>query len=371
MPTLIAGLISGTSADGIDAVLAEFDTDDGRPRSLAAITHPYDAALRTDIESIIADGHRSIETFAALDARIGVAFSEAVVTLLADAGVAPESVSAIGSHGQTIGHFPGNAHRSTVQIGDPNRIAFATGIPVVADFRRADMAAGGQGAPFAPLFHDAVFASADQSRAILNLGGIANLTILTHGEVIGFDTGPANTLLDWWAVRNGRGGYDENGTLANDGEVDISLLERLMDESYFLLPPPKSTGREHFNMAWLERRLGDAASRPADVQATLAEFSARTIAEAMAPYRSEVARVYACGGGIHNGDLMKRIAGRIAPVELTTTAELGVDPDYVEALTFAWLAHERIHARSPVGLGAVTGSKGDPVLGGIWLPPRI
>ncbi len=370
MSALFLGLISGTSADGIDAVLVEFGDDGTVPRVVAAHTHQYDDRLHHDVESVIAGETMPIAALAELDARVGEAFGAAALETLADASVEPAAVSAIGSHGQTIGHFPGAANRSTVQIGDPNRIAARTGIPVVADFRRADMAVGGQGAPFAPLFHSVVFADAGGPCAILNLGGIANLTILTNQDLIGFDTGPANTLLDWWAAHQRIGSHDDGGALARSGEVDGCLLHRLLDDPYFMVAPPKSTGREHFNYAWLERRLGDAVRRPADVQATLAELSARTIGEAFVPYKEGVPRLFACGGGVHNHDLMERIARHVAPAKLETTAALGVDPNYVEGMLFAWLARERIHARSPARLGAVTGATASAVLGGVWLPPR-
>lgn len=369
MTALFAGLISGTSADGIDAALVGFD-DDGKPSLHTAITHPYPATLRAHLERAVRAQAFPLAELAVLDAAIGDAFGAAADALLAAAGVEAAAVSALGSHGQTIGHYPGGPHGNTLQIGDPNRIAVRSGIPVVADFRRADMAAGGQGAPLAPLFHATVFGSESERRAVLNLGGIANLTVLDPGgDISGFDIGPANTLLDGWAGRHGRGSYDADGAFAAAGTVDATLLDELLQEPFLAAAPPKSTGREHFNLAWLDARLGARHRDPADVQATLAEFTAATVAAALAAHGGAVARVYACGGGVGNTDLMQRLEARL-PVPLVSTAALGVDPGFVEAMLFAWLARERIHAHSPAALEGVTGARARAVLGGVWLPPR-
>lgn len=369
MTALFAGLISGTSADGIDAALVAFD-DDGHPSLHTAITHPYPAPLRAHLERAVRAQAFPLAELTVLDAAIGDAFGAAADALLTAAGTEPEAVSALGSHGQTLGHYPGGPHGNTLQVGDPNRIAACSGIPVVADFRRADMAVGGQGAPLAPLFHATVFGSESECRAVLNLGGIANLTVVgTDGGVRGFDVGPANTLLDGWADRHGHGRYDTGGAFAAAGAVDRTLLDELLRDPFLAALPPKSTGREYFNLAWLDARLGIAQRKPEDVQATLAEYTAATIADALTAHTKGVARVYACGGGIHNNDLMQRLATRL-PVPLASTAELGVDPDFVEAMLFAWLARERIHAQSPTGLASVTGARARAVLGGVWLPPR-
>ncbi|MCA1799049.1 MAG: anhydro-N-acetylmuramic acid kinase [Xanthomonadaceae bacterium] len=369
MTALFAGLISGTSADGIDAALVEFD-DHGHPSLLTSITHPYPAPLRAHLERAVRAQAFPLAELAVLDAAIADAFGDAADALLTAAGVEAAAVSALGSHGQTLGHYPGGVHGNTLQVGDPNRIAARSGIPVVADFRRADMAVGGQGAPLAPLFHAMVFGSESERRAVLNLGGIANLTILDPGcDISGFDVGPANTLLDGWADRHGHGRYDTGGAFAATGTVDRVLLEELLREPFLAAAPPKSTGREYFNLGWLDVRLGVQHRDPADVQATLAEYTVTTIADALKAYGTGVARVYVCGGGVGNTDLIRRLEARL-PMPLASTTELGVDPDFVEAMLFAWLARERINAHSPAGLANVTGAQARAVLGGVWLPPR-
>lgn len=371
MSALFIGLISGTSADGIDAALVSFDDEYPDATLVHALTHPYPDNLRTEIENAVRAQACPLPALGTLDARIGDAFADAATTLLDAAGVDAASVSAIGSHGQTLGHFSGARTPSTLQIGDPNRIAARTAIPVVGDFRRADLASGGQGAPLAPLFHAAVFAHAAETRAVLNLGGIANLTVLRDdGSVTGFDVGPANTLLDLWADRNGLGRYDAQGAYAASGQPIAALLSRLRRDPYRAQPPPKSTGREYFSAAWLDALLDDYDADPADVQATLAEFSATLVADALAKEARGAARILVCGGGVHNDHLMARIASLASPVPIESTARHDVDPDFVEAMLFAWLARERIHARSPHGLAGVTGGASAAVLGGVWLPPR-
>ena len=370
MTALFIGLISGTSVDAIDAALVSFDGE-SPPRLAHKRSHPYPDRLRRDIEFAVRAQAMPFDGLGALDARIGDAFAEAAIALTEAAGIDRVSVSAIGSHGQTLGHFPAGAPASTLQLGDPNRIAARTGVPVVADFRRADVALGGQGAPLAPLFHASVFAHADEERAVLNLGGIANLTILgADGGTTGFDVGPANTLLDLWASRHGLGTRDDGGAFAASGQVLSGLLAALRDDAYFAAAPPKSTGREHFNDDWLAQRLGGVSDKPADVQATLAELTALTVGEAIAAYAPRTQRVLVCGGGVHNTHLMSRIDAHARGARVESTAGAGVDPDFVEAMLFAWLARERIHARSPAGLRAVTGATQAAVLGGVWLPPR-
>lgn len=356
------GLISGTSADGIDAAIAGFD-DEAAPVLVDARTFPYPVPLRARIEAAIAGQPLAPRDLVELDAAIGAQFGAAAAELLAGNDTA--QVRAIGSHGQTIAHHPGGAHAGTLQLGDPNRIASLTGLPVVADFRGADVAAGGQGAPLAPLFHARLGA-----QAVVNLGGIANLTVVDGAGVRGFDTGPGNTLLDNWAARHGKGQYDADGAFARGGECDARLLETLMDDPYFAQAPPKSTGRERFNMAWLESRLGSAGRAPADVQATLAELTAATVAGAVAAHAPGVRCVHLCGGGVHNADLVARLGARLAPIRVDTTGALGMDPDFVEAALFAWLARERMLMRSPAGLQGVTGAGAPAVLGAIWLPPE-
>ena len=374
---LYLGLISGTSADGIDAALVEFahtdrthfDSTARMPlRVVAARTYAYPPALRDRVLALArANAAVALDEFGRLDVEIGACFADAATALLSEAGIEPTAVTAIGSHGQTVCHRPGGAHPFTLQIGDPSVIAERTGILTVADFRRADVAAGGQGAPLLPALHAAVFADALIPRAILNLGGIANATLLLPGsEVIGFDTGPANCLLDAWVTRHLGAARDDGGAWAASGRVDDGLLGALLAEPYFAAPPPKSTGREHFNLDWLDGRLPTGLA-PADVQATLLALSARTIAEALRA--SGVREVYACGGGVHNTALMAALRRELPNLRLDTTAALGLDPDFVEAAGFAWLARARLRGE-PGNLPSVTGARGARLLGAIHASQR-
>ncbi|MGH8307500.1 MAG: anhydro-N-acetylmuramic acid kinase, partial [Gammaproteobacteria bacterium] len=278
-----------------------------------------------------------------------------------------QDIRAIGSHGQTVRHRPGGPHPFSLQIADPNIIAARTGIATVADFRRRDMALGGQGAPLVPAFHHAVFADPNETRAVINIGGIANLTLLSaqNGPVSGFDTGPGNLLMDAWSREHLHAPYDENGTFAASGNVDEILLRRLLADEYFQRPPPKSTGREHFSQAWLGKALVDTKLPAADVMATLCELTARCIADAVRKQTPRVSRVLLCGGGIHNAHLVKRLAALLPACELSTTNEFGIAPDWVEAMAFAWLARETL-ARRPGNLPAVTGAREPAVLGAIY-----
>ena len=360
------GLISGTSADAIDVALACFDP---APRLLAAHAYPYDPALRERVLALSqapAAARATLDEVAALDVAIGQAFAAAALALLERAGVAPAAVAAIGSHGQTLRHRPSGPQPFTWQLGDPHVIAERCGITTVADFRRRDVAAGGQGAPLMPAFHVAALGAATEARAVLNLGGIANLTLMPRGApVVGFDTGPANALLDAWSLRERGVARDDGGAWAASGRVREELLARLQSDPYFRLPPPKSTGRDAFHLQWLEAALAACAPLPAaDVQATLAELSAASVADALRAAMPDAARVIACGGGVHNADLMRRLAARLAPVRLESSAAHGVDPDYVEAMGFAWLARETLAGR-PGNLPSVTGAAGPRVLGAI------
>ena len=300
--SLYLGLISGTSADGIDAALVRFAP---RLEVIGARTFAYPDALRERVLALARNQAAiTLGDLGRLDAEVGGHFADAARALLRGAGIGAQQVIAIGSHGQTLCHRPQGRFPFTLQIGDPNVIAERTGIVTVADFRRADVAAGGQGAPLLPALHAAVLADAATPRAILNLGGIANVTSLIPGRpVLGFDTGPANCLLDAWSQRVRGMPCDEGGAWARSGRVDRALLTRLLDDPYFAAPPPKSTGREVFNLDWLEARL-PAGPDPADVQATLLQLSARSIAMALRAHAHDVREVYACGGGVHNAALM-------------------------------------------------------------------
>jgi|CXWL01.1.fsa_nt_gi anhydro-N-acetylmuramic acid kinase len=369
MPLLFLGLISGTSADGIDVALVRFEPE---LELIAGQTFPYPGAIRERAIALMHAPVVSLEDLGSLDVEIGEAFAQAALALLAQAGVAPSQISALGSHGQTVRHRPWLAHPFTLQIGDPNRIAERTGIRTVADFRRRDVAAGGQGAPLVCALHAALFASPDEARAVLNLGGIGNLTLLEPGRPVrGFDTGPANCLMDAWATQHLGSARDEGGDFARSGRALPALLTRLLDDDYFAKPIPKSTGREHFHAAWLRERLssfGDAA--PADVQATLIELSARSIAQALGREAPAVHRVIACGGGVHNAMLMQALEvalqDAVDPACVLERSDAhGLDPDFVEATAFAWLARATL-AGAAGNCAEVTGAAGPRVLGAVY-----
>jgi anhydro-N-acetylmuramic acid kinase len=361
---LYVGLISGTSMDAIDAVLVDFDES---PLSLvAASATPLDEALKARLTAVIESPERaSLDEIGQIDVAVARQFATSALALLQGAGVNPCDVAAIGSHGQTLRHRPDLPLPFTWQIGDPNTLAELTGISVVGDFRRRDVAAGGQGAPLLPVFHDQVFRSDAEDRVILNLGGIANITLLTRGrDVSGFDTGPANRLMDAWILEHRGQRFDERGAWASTGRSDAGLLGRLLAEPYLALPAPKSTGRELFNMPWLLDRLGGEERRPEDVQATLLDYTAATVADAVL-HHAPGASLYACGGGAHNSVLLEALARRLAPARVATTVALGLDPDYVEAIAFAWFARRTLEGL-PSSAPSVTGARGPRILGGIY-----
>ena len=362
------GLISGTSADGIDAALVRFDGDatHARPELAFGRTYPWDPALRARLVEL---GQRTamltLDEVGELDVRIGRAFAQAAKAAIEASGVATADIAAIGSHGQTLRHRAHGEIPFTLQLGDPSTIAERCGVRVVADFRRRDVAAGGHGAPLVPAFHAATLHSDAEDRAALNLGGIANFTLLpANGAVRGFDTGPANGLMDAWCLRHSGQAYDTGGGFAAQGRIDEALLARLLDEPWFALPPPKSTGRDQFHLAWVESKLrGDEA--PADVQATLLALSVRTIADALRAAQPHTQRVIACGGGVHNPLLMAALVAAMPGSVVESSAMHGLDPDFVEAMAFAWLARETLAGR-PGNLPAVTGAAGPRVLGAIY-----
>lgn len=362
---LFLGLMSGTSADGIDAALVQFPVEGG---CRFVHGHTFDWQVRTR-DALVALGQgaepASLDALGQLDAEVGIAFAAAANGLLERAGIAHAQVRAIGSHGQTIRHRPTDSPAFTWQIGDANRIAELTGITTVADFRRRDVAAGGHGAPLMPAFHLAMLGSSGEDRAVLNLGGIANLSLLARdGSLRGFDTGPANALLDGWCQRYLGTAFDADGAFAASGRVDEALLARLLDDAWFALPPPKSTGREQFHLDWVDARLGDAPLAPADVQATLLELTATTVTGALLAHLPGVRRLLACGGGVRNTVLLRRIAARLPGVEVVSSAAYGLDPDYMEAMGFAWLARETLAGR-PGNLPSVSGARGPRILGAI------
>lgn len=366
---LYIGLISGTSADGIDAALVRFDQN--QPRLVHALTHAWPEALRTQILRV-AQGETTLDldAFGRLDVAVGDVFADAVDALLTQSGAPASSVRAVGSHGQTVRHRPVGEHPFTLQIGNAAVIAERCGIDVVADFRTADVAAGGQGAPLLPAVHGMLLNAPGRTRVVLNLGGIANITVLAaNGDVSGFDTGPANGLMDAWCLRHRGEAFDRDGVFAASGHANETLLAELLRDPYFALPPPKSTGREHFHLAWLDSRLHAVSISPADVQATLLELTARSVAVAIDAHAKDATDVLLCGGGVHNPILAQRLRELLQPRELASTADYGVDPDYLEATAFAWLARQRLLGL-PGNLPAVTGAKGFRVLGAIYSAPR-
>lgn len=363
MAELYIGLMSGTSVDGIDAALVEFDGP--RARVLGALITPFDSALRAELLALMrgqADGD-VIDALARMDREWARRGADAVRALLAATGFRADAVRAIGSHGQTIRHRP---PEFTLQIGDPNTLAVLTGIPVVADLRRKDVALGGEGAPLVPAFHAAMFSAAGETRGIVNLGGIANLTTLRGDDgVSGGDIGPANTLLDAWCERHTGARFDADGDWARQGRVHEALLASMLAEPFFARPAPKSTGRELFSHEWLEQRLRPHRVAPVDVQATLTELTARTVADAVR--QAGVDRVFLCGGGARNRTLVERIDAATGATPVATTEALGLDVDHVESAAFAWLARETVAGRAG-NLPAVTGAARPGVLGGIWWP---
>ena len=365
---LYLGLISGTSADSIDAALVSFAG--GTPQVKATYAHPWSASLRERMLALMQEeATLDLDAFGRLDVEIAHCFAEAALQLLQQSGTPARSVRAIGSHGQTMRHRPGGDYPFTLQLGDASVIAERCRIDVVADFRRADIAAGGQGAPLLPALHAMLLAREGHSRVVLNLGGIANITVLdAHGDVLGFDTGPANGLLDAWCLRHRGEAFDRDGAFAASGTVDTPLLEALLADPYFALAPPKSTGREHFHLSWLATHPHLANLSPADVQATLLELTARSVSEAITRQTPPSADVLVCGGGTHNHRLMQRLAELLAPRVVSSTAAHGIDPDFLEATAFAWLARQRLLGL-PGNLPAVTGARGARVLGAIYSAP--
>ena len=375
---LFIGLISGTSVNSIDAALVRFQ--DNRPELLAAHEEPIGNALQAQLLALTQSGADELNRLAQLDNTVARIFADAVRNLLAKTGYRAGQIGAIGSHGQTVRHAPAASDPYTVQIGNPSLLAELSGIPVVADFRRRDMAAGGQGAPLAPVFHAAFFGSpeglpkglpedqTEQDRAVVNIGGIANISVLKRdGSVLGFDIGPGNALLDVWISQKLGLQQDTAGAWAQTGQVNEELLQRCLSEPYFALPPPKSTGRELFHLAWLQTRLAELNSSPPpqDVQATLVALTASSIGSAIQNHAPAVTALFVCGGGVHNPAIMTALKRALPGVQVASTAALGVDPDYMEAMGFAWLARQTLLGR-PGNLPSVTGARGLRILGGIY-----
>lgn len=362
-PVYYVGIMSGTSLDGVDAVLVDFS--DSVPALVQTFFCPYADKLRTQLLSLHRPDYDELNRAAILSNQLSCLYAEATTGLLKKSGIVSQQVVAIGCHGQTIRHCPEAERNYTIQLVNAALLAELTQITVVSDFRSRDIAAGGQGAPLVPAFHQALFKSPDCHRIIVNIGGIANITGLDpNNQIIGFDCGPGNILMDAWCLRHIGKVYDKNGQWAATGRMIPAILESLLIDDFFLRQPPKSTGRELFNLKWLEGKLqGDEA--PEDVQATLLQLTVMAIAESIHEYCATAEEIYVCGGGAHNTLLMDRLSDAIPGKKVALTDQLGVAADWVEAFAFAWLAQQAL-LRKTGNLAAVTGAKGGRVLGAIY-----
>ncbi|MBC7954588.1 MAG: anhydro-N-acetylmuramic acid kinase [Cytophagales bacterium] len=365
MAELFAGLMSGTSLDGVDGVLAEFSAQ-GIPKVVSHAYRAFPETLRDELLALNSSGPDELHRCALAASTLAGLYIEVVAELLAHSKVQPSAVRAIGSHGQTVRHRPMLGYTS--QINNPALLAEKSGIAVVADFRSRDVAAGGQGAPLVAAFHRALFGAAGETRAVLNLGGISNLTaLLTDGRTTGFDCGPANVLMDLWSLRHTGQRFDADGTWAASGVVQPQLLEVLLQEPYFAAPPPKSTGRDLFNAGWLADRLNRYGKdcRPEDVQATLCELTAITCIRAILDHAGDASELLVCGGGALNKQLMRRLAHHLPKMAVRLTDDRGLPAQHVEAAAFAWLAYKHLHGE-PGNLSAVTGAAGPRLLGALY-----
>lgn len=361
------GIMSGTSLDALDVVIARRCVDGFK--QIAGYAPDLPKELRSQLLEICRDKQVDLLTLGEVDHRFALTCAHAVKQLLEDNAIATAQICAIGSHGQTIFHSPLGKFPFSQQIGDANLIAAKTGITCVADFRRMDMAYGGQGAPLVPAFHQALFAKQDEQRVILNIGGIANISLLTSdNEVLGYDTGPGNMLMDAWISKVKRKHFDKDGDFAAQGKVQPILLKQLLSDPYFVQAAPKSTGREKFNLSWLETQLTpikDELASDADIQRTLLELSAITISDQIKLYCAGC-QVFVCGGGALNPLLMLRLQQLMPEHKVSDTNTLGVDPMFVEAIAFAWLAEQRL-CRRAIPLKSVTGAQQDAILGAVYL----
>jgi len=359
------GLMSGTSLDGIDACIVEIGRN-SQFELIATLARPYPDQLRSEIRQVSHKINDHLHALATLDQVLADYYAETVRELLKRAEITPNQVKAIGSHGQTVRHCPDCNPPYTIQLGNPPRITALTGITTVADFRQQDMAAGGQGAPLAPGFHQFLFAQEGQTVVALNLGGIANISILhSDGQVTGHDTGPANTLMDQWISRHTDALYDEDGRWATSGDINQELLDSLLHEPWLKLPPPKSTGPELFNLDWLDKKKSGSDIPAADVQRTLCEYTAVTIGNDIKQYAKDASKLILCGGGAHNRLLCERLEELLPGITLVTSDEYGIGPDWIESAMFAWLAHRTLK-HLPGNVPAVTGADREMILGAIY-----
>ena len=383
-PSLFIGLMSGTSMDNIDAVLVDLSHSQSSPTLLSHHSHDIDPKVKQQLLSLCDNtspitNKASLDSMAQMDITLGNLFAEAVKQLLTKEKISSDKITAIGSHGQTINHIPPtkNQQGSSLQIGDPNIISYQTGITTIADFRRKDMAAQGQGAPLVPAFHRAVFSSEKINRVIVNIGGISNITVLPataedQTMSTGFDTGPGNVLLDLWIHQQLGKNYDNEGKWAKSGGVHRVLLRHFLSDNFFALAPPKSTGRELFNKQWLQQKLDarDIDITDEDIQSTLTELTAQSLAEAIYAHANNSTEVYLCGGGANNKFLYERIQFHLSrlfnfEMPLFNTGRLGIDPQWVEAIAFAWLAKQTLNKLTG-NIPTVTGAEKEVVLGGIY-----
>ena len=371
MNDLYIGLMSGTSIDGIDAALV--DLSDNKFKLLGTLYQPYPDTVKASLSVVLQEKKISLADLVTLDNELAMLNARAVNALTQNTGQDNGDITAIGYHGQTVFHEPDGEQPNSLQLGDPNVLLEHTGISVVADFRRMDMAAGGQGAPLAPAFHQNLFRDKKQNRAILNIGGIANLTILPADKnkaITGFDTGPGNCLLDEWIHLQKNQPFDKNGDWAKQGKPNTEVLNTLGNDPYFKKAPPKSTGREYFHLNWLQETLNQEnsnidASAAQDIQTTLTHLTTITITNALKLHAPDTDQVFVCGGGAHNRFLFELLQEQLGNIQLATTKELGLDPDWVEACAFAWLAQQRIEQQT-ANIPNVTGASKPVLLGAIY-----
>lgn len=364
MDALYIGLMSGTSCDGVNAALVDFSS---HFECVHTFYQPYPDDLRQLLLKFVRERQADFAELLNADNDVAVIHALAVKKLLANANIEPQRIRALGFHGQTLYHQPGGAHPNSLQIGDPALLVERTGITTVSDFRRRDMAVGGQGAPLTPAFHDYLFRKEGVTRAIVNIGGIANITLLPGNPVMpvfGFDTGPGNCLLDEWYHVHHAGAYDINGDWARSGKCDNALLQTLLRDQYFTRPAPKSTGREYFHFAWLTSTLNMDNVAPADLQATLTQLTAETISAGI-KQAADVQEVYVCGGGVHNQYLLGLLQDLLHNIQVNSTETVGLSPDWVEACAFAWFAKQRLEGKA-LALQSVTGASKDSVAGAIY-----
>lgn len=359
------GLMTGTSMDAVDTVLV--DIKHGQTtRLVGSYEQPLPDEFRASINHVCDATQDSVDHVARLDLQLADLYAECIRSLLEQTAIKAEQVMAIGSHGQTIRHCPDCQPAYSVQIGNAARLVELTGITTVNNFRQRDMAAGGQGAPLAPLFHHHLFSQLDRTIVCINLGGIANISILrANGEIEGFDTGPANTLMDQWVMQQQQQRYDENAAWASSGTINQALLEKLLEEPWLKRPPPKSTGPELFNLQWLQPYLDDIDAGPADVQSTLCEFSAVTIANAIAGNASDAQAAVLCGGGAYNPLLVERIQHHLPNLPISDSSHSGIKPEWIEACMFGWLAYRALNGLTG-NVPRVTGASHEVILGAIY-----